>query len=112
MAIVIGGLFTGGIALLLERSIIRILFGIILLSHAVNLLIFTIGRLRRDAIPMISPGATVAAGAADPLPQALILTAIVIGFGLQIFTIVLIWRTWQLLGSDDEEAMASSDHGQ
>lgn len=84
------------------------LFGLILLSNAVNLLILTAGGLTRGTPPLIASGATeMPAGAANPLPQALILTAIVIGFGLIAFALILIYRTYTATGTLDADALAN-----
>ncbi|MEX1120758.1 MAG: Na+/H+ antiporter subunit C [Balneolales bacterium] len=98
LAFIVGGLFAGSIFLMLRKNLIRIVIGLILLSNAVNLLIFTLGRITSANPPLIGEGASVAdAGIANPLPQALILTAIVIGFGLLAFALVLTYRSYKEL---------------
>lgn len=90
-ALLVGLLFGVAIYLLLRRSFIDHVFGVILLSHAANLLVFGSGGLVRGGAPLL----TEIRGAeeiADPLPQALVLTAIVISFGVVAFTIVLVAR--------------------
>ncbi|MEM8531914.1 MAG: Na+/H+ antiporter subunit C [Chloroflexota bacterium] len=110
LAFVIGGLVTAGIYLMLRRSIVKLVLGISVLSHAANLLIFTLGRLRDNQPPLIPDGAqALAEPFADPLPQALILTAIVIGFGVQAFALVLLKRAYQTVGTDDLDAMNTTD---
>jgi multicomponent Na+:H+ antiporter subunit C len=107
LAILIGLLTSAGVYLLLRRSLLRMLFGLILLSNAVNLLILTVGGLSRGNPPLISTGESVlAAGAANPLPQALVLTAIVIGFGLIAFALILVYRTYATTGTLDADAIA------
>ena len=82
LAFVIGGLFAAGIYMLLRRSLLKLLIGLSLMSHATNLLIFTVARLTRGRAPVINMNASVLEPPfADPMPQALILTAIVISFG-------------------------------
>jgi multicomponent Na+:H+ antiporter subunit C len=100
MALVIGILFATGTYLLLSRVLLRIVLGTSLLSHATLLYLITAGKLKRGASPILESGIT---AYADPLPQALILTAIVIGFGVTAFIIVLVYRAYQTLGSDDTE---------
>jgi multicomponent Na+:H+ antiporter subunit C len=101
-AIVIGALYAAGLYLMMRRSIVKIILGLVMLGHAANLLIFTVGKLTRGAVPLIAAGEqTLPASAADPLPQALILTAIVIGFGVQAFAMVLFKRLYQRTNSDD-----------
>ena len=102
LAITIGCLVSAGVYLLLRRSLIKLLFGIALLSHAANLIIFTLGGLTRATAPIVLPGESVPpVGHADPVPQALVLTAIVIGFALVAFLAVLIRRVQQATGSGD-----------
>jgi len=102
LALTLGILYAAGFYLLLRRSMVKLIIGIILLAHAINLLLFLMGRLAPGAAPLIDAGAKQLTGNyADPLPQALILTAIVIGFGLQIFAIVLIRKVYQAVHSDD-----------
>lgn len=87
-ALVTGVLFGAGLYALLSRSLFRALLGIILLSQAANLAVFSAGGLIVGRPAMLDPdGAT--AAVADPLPQALVLTAIVIGLGLSSFAIAL-----------------------
>jgi multicomponent Na+:H+ antiporter subunit C len=106
IAFVVGGLFAASVYLLLRRSMVRLLIGLILLSNAVNLLIFSMGRLTRGEAAMIPPGQPVPIGPiANPLPQALILTAIVIGFGLLAFMMVLTYRTYRELGTVNMDNM-------
>ncbi len=104
MAIVIGLLYAAGLYLLLARSIVKLVFGLVLISHAANLLIITAGGLQRGAPPIIARRAeTLAPGYADPLPQALVLTAIVISFAVLAFTAVLVKRVFLTAGSDDSD---------
>lgn len=110
MAILVGVLYTGGLYMMMRRSITKLIIGLGLLGHASNLLIFATGRLSRTRPPIVTAGADASdPGYADPLPQALILTAIVIGFGVQAFSIVLIKRAHQTVRTDDLDAMRSTD---
>jgi multicomponent Na+:H+ antiporter subunit C len=101
------GLFTAAaVYLILSRALIRVLLGIVLLGNAVNLLIFVAGRLSRTAPPIIPDGAKVPVGDyANPLPQALILTAIVIGFAMFAFLAVLAFRAYQAMDADHTDQM-------
>jgi len=110
LAFLIGGLYAAGLYLMLGRSIGKLIVGLVLLSQAANLLIFTAGRLTRAIPPIIPEGAMqVQPPFADPIPQALILTAIVIGFGVLAFALVLVDRTFQTLGTYDIDEMTSTD---
>ena len=108
LAFVVGGLYTAGLYLLLRRSIVKLILGLGLLGHATNLFIFTIGRVTRGNPPVLGHEVETVMFA-DPLPQALILTAIVIGFGVQAFAIVLVKRAYQTVGTDDFDQMISTD---
>ena len=106
LAVVIGGLYAAGMYLMVRRSIVKMIFGLALLGNAANLLIFTVGRLTRGRPPHVPmDGVLPNLPVADPVPQALILTAIVIGFGVQAFALVLIKRVYQTVGSDDQDVM-------
>ena len=110
LALVVGILYAGAVYMLLRRSIVKLIIGLALLGHASNLLIFTVGKVTRAAPPVISHGAeSLTHTYADPLPQAFILTAIVIGFGVQAFATVLIKRAHQTVGTDDFDQMISTD---
>lgn len=110
LAIVVGCLYAAGIYMMLRRSLFKLILGLVLLSHGANLLIFTVGGLTRGNPPVVPPGATApVAPSADPLPQALILTAIVIGFAVLAFSLVLFHRAYQTFGSDDPDDLKVSD---
>jgi multicomponent Na+:H+ antiporter subunit C len=97
-ALLVGVLFGVALYLLLGRSLVDKIFALILLGYAANLVVFGSGRLVRGAPPLLDGAGR---AMADPLPQALVLTAIVIGFGLVSFTAVLIARLHQATGTDD-----------
>jgi multicomponent Na+:H+ antiporter subunit C len=100
-----GVFFTAAIYLLLSRALIRMLLGLGLLGNAVNLLIFVSGRLTQVVPPIIPVGEDVLRHGANPLPQALILTAIVIGFAMFSFLLVLAYRAYQTLEADNTDKM-------
>ena len=110
MAIVIGWLYAAGLYMMLRRSVIKLIFGLAFLSHGSNLMVFMSGRLVRAHPPILpadasQPGVAVA----DPLPQALVLTAIVISFGVLAFALALIHRVSATVGMDDHDEMRVSD---
>lgn len=106
LCVLIAAFFGASIYLMLSKHIIRILLGVALLSNAVNMLIFTAGRLTREVPPVIGADDMVPATAtANPLPQALVLTAIVISFSFFAFLLVLGFRSYQALGTDDVDQM-------
>ncbi len=102
IAALIGLLFTAATYCLLRRSLMRVLIGILLLGHAVNLLLLSVSA-PLSKLPAIlgKDGTPDHPGIADPLPQALVLTAIVIGFGLSVFTLVLARSYFQGRAVDD-----------
>jgi multicomponent Na+:H+ antiporter subunit C len=109
-AIVIGGLYAAGIYMMLRRSVVKLIIGLALLSQAANLLIFAVGRPGRGSPPMIPPDeAALIPPYSDPVPQALILTAIVISFAVTAFALILIRRAYQETGTDDLDAMTTTD---
>jgi multicomponent Na+:H+ antiporter subunit C len=110
LALLIGALYSAGLYLMMRRSIVRLIFGLVILGHAVNLLIFASGRLTRVNPPIVPEGATaLVAPFADPLPQALILTAIVIGFGCRRSRWCCSGRRTAACGAEDLDAMRTTD---
>jgi multicomponent Na+:H+ antiporter subunit C len=103
LAFVIGGLVAAGVYLVLQRNLLKFIFGLMMLSNAANLVIFVAGRLVPGRPPLIPEGADRPAYAmvANPLPQALVLTAIVIGFGLVAFALVMLYRAYRAIGTID-----------
>ena len=105
-AILAGIMIAASVYLILDRNLIRFIFGLVLASNAVNLLIFTAGRLESRRPPLIPDKMTMGQELfANALPQALILTAIVIGFALLSFVFILFYRAYQALGTVDTELM-------
>ncbi|VAW14992.1 Na(+) H(+) antiporter subunit C [hydrothermal vent metagenome] len=106
MSFLVGAFFTAAVYLMLSKAVIRILLGIAILGNGVNLLIFTLGRITRE-VPPIVPGSLKQPiePIANPLPQALILTAIVIGFAMFTFLLVLGYRAYQELDADNTDNM-------
>ena len=110
IAILVGVLFSGGIYCLLQRSLVRLVIGLMLLSQGINLLTFASSGITRGKTAIIPAGEKILqAPYADPLPQALVLTAIVIGFAFTAFFLALIHRTYKTLGHDDIEKLNTTD---
>ncbi|MCY4305584.1 MAG: Na+/H+ antiporter subunit C [Aestuariivita sp.] len=100
LAIAIGVLVATSVYLMLARNVLRFIFGLVLISNAANLTLFVAGRLTAGIPPLIKKGEIAPVGpVANALPQALVLTAIVIGFGLFAFALVLMFRTYTTLGT-------------
>lgn len=105
LPVMIGGLYTAGVYLLLDRSLTRVVLGFLLLGNATNLLLLSTGGPAGLA-PIL--GYSDPERISDPLPQALILTAIVITFGVSAFLLAIIHRSWRLarneaVGTDEED---------
>ena len=110
LSLLVGILYAAGIYMMLRRSLVKLAIGLTLMSQATSLLIFAVGGVTRGTPPIIAPGAVaLGTSTADPLPQALILTAIVISFGVQVFALVLIRRSFETVRTDDLDAMRTTD---
>ncbi len=110
MSVVIGVCYASAVFLLLQKRLLQIVLGIALLGHATNLLIFVAAGLHGSSVPIIPNGTDVLPlTAADPLPQALILTAIVIGLALFGFSLALAYRCVAVLGHDDIDRITHTD---
>jgi multicomponent Na+:H+ antiporter subunit C len=110
LAIVIGALYAAGLYMMMRRSFVKLVIGLSLLGYASSLLIFTVNGVTRGQPPLVQEGMTQPVQPfADPLPQALILTAIVIGFGVQAFALVLFKRTYQSTNTDDLDGIKSTE---
>ena len=94
---VVGVLVAAGGILLLERSLTRVLMGVVLLANGVNVLVLAGARFGGPPIVGTTPDGEMS----DPLPQAMILTAIVITLGLTAFLLALAYRSWRLVGNDE-----------
>jgi multicomponent Na+:H+ antiporter subunit C len=98
ITILVGVLVTVAVYLLLSRNLIRVILGTAILSHAVHLLLMTMGGLKKGSVPLLGENAE---SYTDALPQALILTAIVISFAVTALLLVLAYRTYKETGSDN-----------
>lgn len=104
IALVIGAMVAISVYLLLHPDLVRKLIGTVILTNGVLLLIFAVGRMTRAAAPLIPEGEKYPpVDMANPLSQALILTAIVIGFGLLAFSLVLVYRLYSSHGTIDAD---------
>lgn len=108
ISLLVGFLFAAGTYLILSRRLLRIIFGMALLSHAAHLLLITMGGVKRGVPPFLGEEA---AYYADPLPHALILTSIVISFGVSAFLLVLTYRAYNELGTDDIDSYRGLEDG-
>ncbi|GGO28022.1 Na+/H+ antiporter subunit C [Deinococcus humi] len=103
-AILIGLLVAAGVFLMLSRTIVRVVLGLTFIAYGVNLAILTVAGLRQDSPPLL----TLEGPYVDPLPQALVLTAIVIGFGTTALLLTVALRAYQVAGHDDVAAFGDN----
>lgn len=104
------GIVAAAIFMILSRNLVRMLLGLSLLATGANLLLFLAGHTRGQTPPIVAGGATTLGdGAADPLIQALILTAIVIGFALTVMMAVLVLRAWRAGSTIDARDVAAAE---
>lgn len=99
IAISIGILAGSGVWLILRSRTFQVIIGLSLISYAVNLFIFSMGRLRSNAAAILEDGTDIST-LADPVPQSLVLTAIVIGFAMTALFLVVLLATRGLTGTD------------
>src|SRR5690606_24884814 len=95
LSITVGLLVAIGIWMMLDRGLLRVVLGVVVLGNGVNLAVFTAGRVDGRAAAFVTEAGAPAL-AANPLPQALVLTAIVIGFALFVFALAVLKRSWEL----------------
>jgi len=107
MALAIGVLFTAGVYLILSKSLLRIILGTSLLTHGVHMLLLTMSKLKTGAAPLLGEKAD---AYIDPVPQALILTSIVISFGVTSLFLVLAYKAYQKLKTDNMEELRGEEH--
>lgn len=107
MSILVGILFAIGTYLILTKTLLRIILGTSILGHGVNLLIITMGGLKKGGPPLLGIKNLTYA---DSLPQALLLTAIVINFATTALFLVLSYRAYKVLGTDDTEQLRGTEN--
>ena len=110
LAILVGVLYTAGVYMVLRRSIIKFIIGLIFLSNATNLLVFIAAGITAAKPAFVDGAKTAAKDLSDPLPQALVLTAIVIGFGIVVFTMALKYKFFETTGTDDLDQLKQTDN--
>jgi len=106
MIFTIGVLFTVATYMILTKSLLRVILGVVIISHGAHLLLLTMAGLNQGSPPLLGEEA---AAYVDPLPQALILTAIVIGFGITAFMLVLAYRTYKVHKTDNFDELRGTE---
>ncbi|MDO4727521.1 MAG: Na+/H+ antiporter subunit C [Bacteroidota bacterium] len=110
LVLLVGVLYSAGIFMILRRSMVKLLLGLLLIGNGANILIFLMGGLTKGKPPIISDNQKSFVDAyADPVPQSLILTAIVISFALTAFAIILLKKVYVTTGSDDLDSLNIQD---
>ncbi|MDD3772460.1 MAG: Na+/H+ antiporter subunit C [Weeksellaceae bacterium] len=110
LVLLVGVFYAAGIFLMLRRSMVKLLLGLLLLGNGANILIFLMGGLTKGKPPILGENEKHFTDAyADPVPQALILTAIVISFALTAFAIILLKKVYATTGSDDLDSLNIQD---
>ncbi|MGD2035099.1 MAG: NADH-quinone oxidoreductase subunit K [Bacteroidales bacterium] len=109
LAILTGTLYAVGVYMILRRSILKFVIGIIFISNATNLLIFLSAGIAAGSPVFVDEKTKSDLIITDPLPQALVLTAIVIGFGLVVFTLGLKYKFFSVTGTDDLDQLRKTD---
>lgn len=108
IAIIVGLLFASSIYLLLNRSFFKLILGVIIFGYATIFFLFVVSGTTRNNPPLLTEGVN-PAELADPLPQAMTLTAIVIGIGIQLFVIALLKKVFEILKTDDLDELNFTD---
>ncbi len=111
LAIVLGALYALGTFLVLRRDVVRVVWGVTIISQATNVYLVTMGGIH-GSIPIVSHGGGGHHAVTDPLVQALVLTAIVIGFGTTALALVLTYRLYQEHGTLDLQELATTEDSQ
>ena len=108
LSLIIGILFAASMFLMFQKSLFKLIIGVILFGYATVFFLFSVGGITKNAPPLVGKEVNVAA-TADPLPQALTLTAIVISIGVQLFVIVLLKKVYEQVGTEDLDELKTTD---
>jgi len=109
LAILVGVLYTAGVYMLLRRSTLKFIIGIIFLSNATNLLVFLSAGIAPGKPAFLDASGAASGRMADPLPQALVLTAVVIGLGIVVYLLAVKYRLFNETGSDDLDQLKPTE---
>lgn len=109
ISVIIGILFTASTFLMFQKSMFKLIIGTILFSYATIFFLFTVGGITKNAPPILTDTIESVQALADPLPQALTLTAIVISIGVQLFIIILLKKVYEILGTEDLDDLNTTD---
>jgi len=110
IALIIGILFSASLFLMLQKSFFKLIIGVILFGYATVFFLFTVGGTTKNAPPLIDQDTAAVKELADPLPQALTLTAIVISIGVQLFVIILLKKVYEEVETADLDELNTTDN--
>ena len=109
LSLLLGILFASSVFLMFQKSFFKLIIGVILFGYATVFFLFSIGGITKNAPPVLSENEVPVDRMADPLPQALTLTAIVISIGVQLFVIVLLKKVYENVGTEDLDDLNTTD---
>jgi multicomponent Na+:H+ antiporter subunit C len=109
ISIILGILFSASVFLMFQKSFFKLIIGVILFSYATVFFVFSVGGITKNAPPLLSTSGVPVEEIADPLPQALTLTAIVISIGVQLFVVVLLKKVYEKVGTEDLDQLNTTD---
>jgi len=109
IALIIGLLFSASVFLMLHRSFFKLILGVIIFGYATIFFLFVVSGVTRENPPLLEKSMETTSQAADPLPQAMALTAIVIGIGIQLFVIALLRKVFEVRETDDLDSLSVTD---
>ncbi len=110
LAILVGVLYTTGVYMILRRSILKFIIGIMFIGNATNLIVFLASGIVAGEPAFVDGTVQNASEMADPLPQAFVLTSIVISFGIVVFALALKLKFFELTGTDDLDQLTKTDN--
>lgn len=109
LSLIIGILFSASLFLMFQKSFFKLIIGVIIFSYATVFFLFTVGGTTKNAPPLLAEGQGSLETLADPLPQALTLTAIVISIGVQLFVIILLKKVFEKVGTEALDDLNTTD---
>jgi multicomponent Na+:H+ antiporter subunit C len=110
LAILVGVLYTAGVYMILRRSILKFIIGIMFIGNATNLIVFLASGIVAGEPAFVDGAVQNTNNMADPLPQAFILTSIVISFGIVVFALALKLKFFELTGTEDLDKLTNTDN--
>ena len=110
LAVLVGVLYTAGVYMILRRSILKFIIGIMFIGNATNLIVFLASGIVAGEPAFVDGVVQNASQMADPLPQAFVLTSIVISFGIVVFALALKLKFFEITGTEDLDQLTNTDN--